>query len=308
MSAHRDALPVIRMQADVQNQGYAAGLLAARTARSDEDFRKVDLRAFQQILVEEGILTPEAAIQEDSFPMSEHDVANAARGSLSDVRTVAIIFAHPELARAGLVTRMTNDPDPESRERAGLILGLLGRSEAADFLCARLQEAVWDDGWDYRGMGQFGASMSRLDALILALGRSGSGRHAQPLVRLAGELDASASFSHCRALALAAANLKEAELTRSLIRILDLPGVSGHAFLRTEDMLKDSDGDPTSTKSRNLALRELYLGRGIFLGGDPSGRGSAVLRSYVNDLRGHFARHAAAVLDHQGEVESTSLA
>ena len=34
VSAHRDAMPVIRMQADIQNQGYAAGVAAAARSRS----------------------------------------------------------------------------------------------------------------------------------------------------------------------------------------------------------------------------------------------------------------------------------
>ena len=32
VSAHRDAMPVIRMQPDIQNQGYAAGVAAAMAA------------------------------------------------------------------------------------------------------------------------------------------------------------------------------------------------------------------------------------------------------------------------------------
>lgn len=308
MSAHRDALPVIRMQADVQNQGYAAGLLAARCALNGEDFRTVDLRAFQQDLVNEGILTIETAVQEDSFPMSNEAVAAAAAGSLSDVKTVAILFAHPDLACEGLVERMRSDRDAKNRDHAALILGLQGRKDAADFLATRLEAAVWDEGWDYRGMGQFGASMSCLDAIIIALGRCGESHHALPLVRLANALNETASFSHCRALALATASLKAANLTRSLLRLLDLPGFGGHAFLRTGDMLADSDGDPISTRSRNLALRELYVARGVFLGGDPDGRGRAVLNTYVSDLRGHFARHAAAVLNPMESLESTDLA
>jgi len=61
-------------------------------------------------------------------------------------------------------------------------------------------------------------------------------------------------------------------------------------------MLSDADGDPTSTASRNRSLRELYLARGLFLSGDPHGRGREILTTYARDLRGHFARHARAVL------------
>ena len=45
VSAHRDAMPVIRMQADVQNQGYACGHAAAMVAKSTATIRNVDLKA-----------------------------------------------------------------------------------------------------------------------------------------------------------------------------------------------------------------------------------------------------------------------
>ncbi len=40
VSAHRDVMPVIRMQPDVQNQGYAAGVAAATAAREGKGLRR----------------------------------------------------------------------------------------------------------------------------------------------------------------------------------------------------------------------------------------------------------------------------
>ena len=40
--SHRDAMPVIRMQPDLQNQGYAAGLAAAESVIHDTPFRELD--------------------------------------------------------------------------------------------------------------------------------------------------------------------------------------------------------------------------------------------------------------------------
>jgi hypothetical protein len=37
-------------------------------------------------------------------------------------------------------------------------------------LVSAVEAADWDKGWDFRGMGQFGPSLSKLDRLIIALG------------------------------------------------------------------------------------------------------------------------------------------
>ena len=52
VSAQRDCLPLIRMQPDVQNQGYAVGYAAAMAAREGKTFRGIDMREVQKHLVE----------------------------------------------------------------------------------------------------------------------------------------------------------------------------------------------------------------------------------------------------------------
>ncbi|MEI6034780.1 MAG: FAD-dependent oxidoreductase [Verrucomicrobiae bacterium] len=296
MSAHRDALPVIRMQPDVQNQGYAAGLLAAQVAQSGEGLRDVDIKTFQRRLAGLGIISASTVEDSDSFPMEPAAILQASSGNLDNAKDVAILFAHPESSLKELLSIMHKNPDAELRCRAALILGLMGSREAGPFLRDAVAKEVWDEGWNYRGMGQFGACMSRLDAMIIALGRTKDSEGGPALARLAKQLGGDAGFSHCRALALAAAMLRDRDLTSALEHLLDLPGFSGHAFLRVEDMLADSAGDSNATASRNLALRELYVARGLFLAGDPNGRGRRILDTYSRDLRGHFARHALAVL------------
>jgi hypothetical protein len=55
-SAHRDAMPVIRMQSCLQNQGYAVGYLAALAAKENKTVRKVDFKKVQRHLVGIGNL------------------------------------------------------------------------------------------------------------------------------------------------------------------------------------------------------------------------------------------------------------
>ena len=55
VSAHRDAIPVIRiMQADIQNQGYAAGVASAMAAKSSQSIRQIHIKPLHKHLVEKG--------------------------------------------------------------------------------------------------------------------------------------------------------------------------------------------------------------------------------------------------------------
>jgi hypothetical protein len=62
------------------------------------------------------------------------------------------------------------------------------------------------------------------------------------------------------------------------------------------DELADIPQSSTDTRTRNEALRELYLARALYRCGDRDGVAARILGEYRRDIRGHFARHAAAVL------------
>lgn len=296
VSAHRDALPVIRMQGDVQNQGYAAGLAAALSAARGLPLRQLEIRALQRRLVEIGILGPDVPAHEDSFPMPTEAIRAAVREDLTTLMPAAILFAHPVESQPLLLEILRKDADPARRVQAARILGLMGRAEAGPSLADVVRDAAWDDGWHYRGMGQFGRSMSPLDVTILALARTGDPAGAAVITAKARQLDADAPFSHCRAVGLAAALLRDAALTRAVDDLLALPGLAGHAHLDTRDVIARVDDNMTDNTARELALRELYLARGLYLAGDSEGRGRSILETYTRDLRGVFARHARAVL------------
>ena len=55
-SAERDAMTLIRMQADLQNQGYAAGWAAAAAVKAGGHTRDIDIKALQKELVRQGVL------------------------------------------------------------------------------------------------------------------------------------------------------------------------------------------------------------------------------------------------------------
>ncbi|MFZ2656080.1 MAG: hypothetical protein WAX69_14210, partial [Victivallales bacterium] len=175
-------------------------------------------------------------------------------------------------------------------------LGLMGFPEAAPVLAEAVRSRSWDVGWNYKGMGQFGPTMSRLDALILALGRTREPLAVGVIEEKIRQLDGNASFSHCRAAAVATAVLRDARLARALGNLLRQPGIRGHARSDLPSIIGQANGDPIETEARNASLRELYLARSLYLSGDADGLGRSILETYSQDLRGHYARHARAVL------------
>ncbi len=58
-SAESDAFCFMRMQADMQNLGYAIGLAASAAGKNGESIRRINIKKIQEKLIEKGILKPE---------------------------------------------------------------------------------------------------------------------------------------------------------------------------------------------------------------------------------------------------------
>ena len=88
-----------------------------------------------------------------------------------------------------------------------------------------------------------------------------------------------------------------------LAQLLRQPGMSGYAMTSLE-LRPATDNEPppatASRENRSQAVRELMAARALYRCGDHDGLGKKTLTEYTNDLRGHFARHAFAVL-HNGD-------
>ncbi|TVR11442.1 MAG: FAD-dependent oxidoreductase [Planctomycetota bacterium] len=301
MSAHRDALPVVRMQADVQNAGYAAGLACARAINERATLRTLDVRGLQEQLVAKGNLPPDVLTMEDDFPLAAETLQRLVEEELNEHRGIAACFAHPDETRPHLLRALS---DPNRQHVAAMILGLLGEAAAAPILLADLQAAeAWDEGWHFRGMHQFGMSMSQMDAALVALALCGSAdESASLLCHLAGQLQATSPFSHHRAVAWAAAVMAQRHpqhrqtVAQALARIVTLNGVSGHARHEIIDLNRESNTDINDNSIRERCLIELHLAVGLWRCGDWEQLGEGILKAYANDLRGHYARHARAVL------------
>jgi HEAT repeat protein len=289
------------------------GVAAAMVARSAATIRNVDLRGLQKHLVKTGCLPEQVLSDKDSFPLPKAKVAEAvaavatpapesAKGRQAPAeverrRALAVIFTQPHDA-IPLMEKAYADANPEARLVYANILALFGNKTGADALLERIKSTPdFDKGWNYIGMGQFGRSVSLLDQYIIALGRTRDPRAVDLILEKVKRLDASKEFSHHRACAIALETLGDPRAAKPLADLLAKPGMTGYATTTVEEsMTKAAVGGGTETKPRNDSLRELVLARALYRCGDSGGAGKKILETYAKDLRGHYARHAQAVL------------
>lgn len=292
MSVHRDAVPLTRMQPDVQNQGYAAGLAAAEAARTGSGTRGVDIRGLQKELVKIGIVPESVLTEQDSYPMPENKIAEAVTS-----RDIAVILTRPEVSSPLLRKAYRAAVSEADRLAYARILAVMGDASGLDVLAAEVDARKWDKGWNYTGMGQFGGSLSELDNLIVAMGRTRDPRAAAAILRKAAALEPSSEFSHYRAVALALETIASPAAADVLADMLRKPGIAGHVADTVEKAREASGLNPNDTNARSVSIRELGIARALYRCGDRDGLGRKTLEQYSNDLRGHIARHARAVLE-----------
>lgn len=295
VSVHRDALPLVRMQPDIQNQGYAMGVAAATLAKSGQPTRALDVKALQRHLVEKGNV-PEAVLTcGDSFPLPAERFAAAVATVVDEGKGLEVLLTRPEEAKP-LLKKAMAAATTKDRVAYARILGMLGDDAGAEPLLQAVASASWDKGWPFVSMGQFGASISPVDSLIIALGRTGDRRGVAPILARLRELTPASDFSHFRAVALALESLGDPAAAAPLAELLQQPGMSGHAVTGIQEAVKGIPASGTDTGVRRSALIEINLARALYRCGDHQGLGERTLRQYAQDLHGFYARHAQAVL------------
>jgi hypothetical protein len=295
-SAHRDAMPVIRMQADIQNQGYAAGVAAAMAAKSDKSIRQIDIKALQKHLVEKGNLPERVLTDKDSFPLPKEKIAQAVKSVVNEFEGLEVVLAQLQDALPLLRKAYEVADSEKAKLTYAHILGMLGEPAGANTLAEAVKSRAWDKGWNYTGMGQYGASISPLDSLIIALGRTRDKGGLKPILEKVEQLDANSEFSHYRAVSIAVETLGHPNAAEPLARLLKKPGITGHAFTDIDAARRRTPPGSEDTSTRNRSLRELVLARALYRCGDYKDIGKKILKEYANDLRGHYARHARTVL------------
>jgi hypothetical protein len=297
ISAHRDAVPMIRMQPDIQNGGYAAGVAASMAVQSGASLRSIDVRQLQQHLVEIDNLPAEVLQHQDSYPMSSEQIAEAV-ASIPEGKGAAVVLAHPDLSTS-LLQEAFVAAEGDAKITYGKLLALLGDDRGLDAMVGKLRDASeWDKGWNYRGMGQYGSAYSELDALVVAIGHTGRKEAVPAILEKVELLSASSDFSHHRAVARALELIGDPSAAKPLAELLAKPGMSGYHHPDVDTAIqRERPGGTNAEITRRESLRELLVARALVRCGDHEGIGRQILENYTTDLRGHLARHAKAVLD-----------
>jgi len=296
VSAHRDVMPVIRMQPDIQNQGYAAGLAAAMAVQTGTELREIDIMQLQKGLVQKGILSVEVLSHGDSLPLPLDRIAEAVNTVLDQHKGLELLFAQPEQALPLLRQAYRRVEQGQDRLKYAHILALMGDPSGARDLAAAVQSQDWDEGWQYRGMGQFGPSMSSFDSLVIALGRTRVDYALEPILAKLRQLGPEQAFSHHRAVAMALEMLNQPRAAEALAQLLAKPNMTGHAFTDISSARANIQPSATDNSTREHSLRELVLARALYRCGDHKGLGEKILKDYARDLRGHYRRHAQGIL------------
>ncbi len=299
ISMDRDASAMVRMQLDISNQGYAAGVAAALAAQEGIAVRAIDVRRLQRHLVDTGALPEEVLTHDDNFPLSQEQIASAVR-SLADAtnpRTatipLAIVLSHQDSALGYLRSAYNKSAGPKRLVYAR-VLGMLGDATGVDELIESLEEVTtWDEKILQGKMAEYAHLPTPVDSLILALGSTGDRRALGPILDKLAMLDAGTTLSHHRAVALALERLGDPAAAEPLAQLLRRPGMRGHV-MRSIEPLHNSQ---RALRRRTGPLREIVWARVLYRLGDHERLGETILREYAEDIRGLFVRHATAVLE-----------
>jgi hypothetical protein len=291
MSADRDVMSLLRMQPDLQNQGYAAGLAAAMAADANISPRYIDIKVLQNKLVQKNCVPASVLTDVDSFPLSQQMISRAVNGVVNDFNGIEVILTQPEDALP-LLRNAYENAAPENKLTYAEILGVKGDATGSPTLITALQSQGWDTGWNYQPgtVEPIDNSYSPVDVLIVALGGTRDPQGLEPILEKLGQLSSSSYFSHHRAAAMALEEIGDHSAAEPLAILLQKPGMSGYAYT---DINSPPPYDPGSSyEERGLTLRELILARALYACGDYNGLADRILMQYDKDFHSHYARHA----------------
>ena len=297
-SAHRDAMPVIRMQPCLQNQGYAVGYLSAVAVKEGKSIRKVDIKKIQKHLVSIGNL-PERVLKDKEFKGFSNNEMKAASLSVTDnYKGLEILLTDHVRCKKLLLEQIKNVSSFDDKVVYASILCILGDSTYSSVLKEKIsQYKEWDKGWHYTGMHQFGMSLSQLDAYIISLGNAKDTSSLSVILEKAKMLYPEDYFSHFRAISMATEAINGRDAIPILAEMLAKPGVRNYSvnnYIEARNQTVPNDIDVTF---RNKALKELHLARALYQCGDKDNLGKDVLMRYAGSLQGHYARYASETLN-----------
>lgn len=311
ISMDRDASALIRMQHDIANQGYAAGIAAMLAITNKVALRNINIRELQKILIEKGNIPDSVLNMEDSFPLSKEVIALAvesygeATNPESASKPLAIIMSHKEVALP-LIKIAHENAVGRSKLLYAQVLGIFGHKEGVPTLLSYLKNFTeWDEKIYQGSMADYAHLPTPMDQIILALGYSGDKSCLPILLQWTDKLDTTITLSHHRSVALALERISDSSAAKHLADVLQKRGMQGYAMTQLKDVFtvfyNDCKGINTFqdsfNKNRTNALREIVLARALYRCGDYKGLGKSILENYRKDMRGILARHANQILN-----------
>ena len=294
ISVHRDALPLLRMQPEVQNAGYAAGTAAAMAAQADVALRDLDVKELQRHLVGIGALPEEVLTWVDNFQMDEESWLTTVRGLADGYKGVSWVLTDRERALPALRDAYAKATAPSAKLVYAHVLGILGDATGAETLARQIDGRDPEIRLNPKGLPAFGRRMSERDSFIVALGRTKSPLAVKPLLAELAKIDQRSPVAHVRALTLACEQVADPALAPALAAALQKDGVGG--WSRKGAAAVTPAGGFGSSPETGRCLRELNLARALLACGDHEGLARKTLEKYAADGRGVFAQNARAIL------------
>lgn len=281
IGAHRDAMPFVRMQPDVLNQGYAAGLAAALAVKSEVLPREIDVKALQRQLVDAAILPVEFLHRNTGIP--HYDPLPLDAPNLPEC--VASVLLEP----ARYLSELKHRFDTSGNLRYAQLLVLLDDESSAPALADEVENTPFASdvpGWNYTGMGQMGRCMSRIDSMIQSLSRLKTPT-ARKAVRLRlGELTADSAFSHFRSVGLYLQRHPDSEAVPVLEKL----------YSALERAAVPEPAAPLDTTYRNWMLKRFYCAAALLACSPAHREAAGFFSGCVQSHLGGFATPAAKLL------------
>ncbi|MHB8897988.1 MAG: FAD-dependent oxidoreductase [Thermoguttaceae bacterium] len=283
-SVTHDVQASVRMNADLINEGYAAGCVAARAVSTGTDLRKVDLGPIQDHLTEIGNLSAEDRFRcADAADPTDEQLKVAAANPAGKVELALLMRGGP---RSVPCLRDSFQADPTLVKAKALCC--LGDTTAVEYLAGWLDTQTLEGGQDYKWDAFL--TVSDVNSVIWLLGAAGDRRAVPALLRkLDYCIDGAGRFSDIRAVTTALGRIADPAAIPGLHRFLAREGIGGHV---------DVAGNPKSIKSDEFvkAYVELHAAAALFRCGDHEGLARKTLEGYLDDWRGILVRYAGYIL------------
>ena len=301
VGAKHDALPIMRMQADLHNLGYVAGLAAAQAASRGCELRGVDVHDLQLELVKEKIIPSAVLAWKDSLP-DDAAFAAAVKACADEgyPSLDTVLLRQRDEALSALRAAYAAEGDAKRRLRYAAILGIYrdptGADALVDFFAGKGPEIVFPVRKRRNGSpaDPRGRRLGGREMMLIALGRTRDPRAVPVIAAEAEKISADCWIGLTRTVSLAAEGLANPKLAPALEAALRRPGVMGHA-VKSIDELAPGGGNKILPEVYE-GLCELNLARALLACGDPNGLARSIFESYAADPRGVWALHARKVL------------